>query len=1260
MYPYGSGYLVITNDGKSGYKLGASGAKIGTISPSSYTTYTSADPVINVPDLLTHSKAKLEGQTFTAEALQAVDNVEANAVWNNTDIPESASAYYFKNALDKIDGGEKYSGLIKKLYNLPVGVKQLAYESAMHQNTDTLDAISWKFAKGAYVNEPTVAEHELVNPNSSYAGNVAKGWISAGDIDGHWLSNQQNEFIKDYSLPVSPYAYDSEKAYAIAAKLADLKAETPLLPKPADPTKDTAALQLTPTPKQLGGMHSKQHYVDQLGEEWMGKFYSSDPNAAYRVDAEHYANVMGRLFGFSSPQTFVRDLNGNYSYVQHLAPADGNLDGYSPNDLNESQLSGAMKEHVLDWLISNHDSHPQNLLRAPDGKSVFGIDKGQAFKHHHDDQLTVGYLPPENPVPVWYDKFYNGIANKTISEETANHVALQSLLKAYQVQSQYDERFKSLLETALEKRAFWPDKYPTKDDFVQAVMDRKANLLSDFEKLYKKQFAKAGYDWKIDTSSFGKKIGDAHVQNNPQFALEVKNVNSHGVALMTLSPDLEDSHIMFTPVEQKNGGTLLAASTKLREAADKAVTKKLLTMVEGGVTSHGTQAQDEYVTPPNESMYNLNNLHNSNIAMAKTLATHNEDKQYNMSTVESAASYAQSVQDSVSAIKKHRMEAPTKVWEDPNGNFSFNTLEQQDTYVANAEQKLAEYALVKDAYNKKMKLTEAHPGTPNFEAISYTATKGLDTNDKAKPAEGYNLPSGSSIVKTSDGGHYMIDGDGNETWISHQEYASLAAQGGVKTAVDGEKQPKWTHGPTGDFWQKESDGKWYAHVKGQKGAGHSEDFMTKQIAKFPAGDWKFEGNGANAMNQPVTQDVQVAGKNFKVTLRESALHGGRLDTDTGKMKEMTSKNDALQSGNEFVIEYGNTKIFYRPWTGQGVNKSQQGQLNVETRNWDGGHETIDDILDSMHLLGIDVSPSDAEGLELHYWRHLLGASQSMSDKSSKYSKVANAMKEATAKNPNMSKSEELLALRDAWASQIGQDKVNNATWQPHFSKNYDQVSGRPHWIRPDFTVSELKNIYGDKLVKHSLEGAHTEQEIIDRTISILRNAKLLPTEERIRVYGKHMGGMSSESDQGSGSSAFVFTRQNLSPTNNYGVNFYIDPIASLRTTNYAYKSDHYGSLDYKATEATFDPKAMLSINADDNYGGNELMIKNEAPIVAAVVDPSYKQAVIDGLGVDNINGVSLDQIIYTPSEWQAKYHDRIEAIWQKLLEEEKKYTKGGN
>ncbi len=70
------------------------------------------------------------------------------------------------------------------------------------------------------------------------------------------------------------------------------------------------------------------------------------------------------------------------------------------------EVMQVQREHVVDWLISNHDGHSKQFLRTKSGK-VCGIDKGQIFKFLGSDKLSIDYHP--NGACGEQEPFYNTV-----------------------------------------------------------------------------------------------------------------------------------------------------------------------------------------------------------------------------------------------------------------------------------------------------------------------------------------------------------------------------------------------------------------------------------------------------------------------------------------------------------------------------------------------------------------------------------------------------------------------------------------------------------------------------------------------------------------------------------------------------------------------------------------------------------------------------------------------------------------------------------
>jgi hypothetical protein len=132
--------------------------------------------------------------------------------------------------------------------------------------------------------------------------------------------------------------------------------------------------------------------------------------------------------------------------------------------------------------------------------------------------------------------------------------------------------------------------------------------------------------------------------------------------------------------------------------------------------------------------------------------------------------------------------------------------------------------------------------------------------------------------------------------------------------------------------------------------------------------------------------------------------------------------------------------------------------------------------------------------------------------------------------------------------------------------------------------------------------------------------------------GMWKDGMSSSSDQGHGSSQFVFIRQNLevkSSTSEYDLmSIFYNPKILKRTHNYSYSGDQFGEMSMKSSSAYFDFDEMTKHQG----GSNEIMVKHAVSLlddieIVTFTDASLRQKMIDSLkamGLDEIRGVPVE------------------------------------
>lgn len=151
------------------------------------------------------------------------------------------------------------------------------------------------------------------------------------------------------------------------------------------------------------GQHQVDLYIDDKGKKWVFKTddekISRAEEAAVRLSrlilgperaaAAKHVTVGGK------PGVLIEWLKGSvFNDASHSNPPQTVLDKHLPE---------IIQHQVVDWIVSNHDSHAGNFLVTPNGK-VGGFDKGQAWKFFGKDKLSTGYKPNASAqiyVPFW-------------------------------------------------------------------------------------------------------------------------------------------------------------------------------------------------------------------------------------------------------------------------------------------------------------------------------------------------------------------------------------------------------------------------------------------------------------------------------------------------------------------------------------------------------------------------------------------------------------------------------------------------------------------------------------------------------------------------------------------------------------------------------------------------------------------------------------------------------------------------------------------
>ena len=254
--------------------------------------------------------------------------------------------------------------------------------------------------------------------------------------------------------------------------------------------------------KGLGGAHDKYVYSDKNGNDWLFKPATTLSGAAAPVMA-HADEAVSRIAQALRPGYAVEakamamvtpDGKQQFGSLQKMIPTsvlrgkDGQYKDFTGRNFDTHPLAdweskSLQQERVLDWLISNHDSHGAQFLRTSGqyvgSRSVIGIDKTQAFKYFGSDKLSTDYHPNASygEKPPIYNAMYQAVKDGKVSIDPKD--ALDAIKKAEGISKQ---DYVGILKPYADAR-FGSDN-SGKQQFLDAAASRKENLRSDFEKFY--------------------------------------------------------------------------------------------------------------------------------------------------------------------------------------------------------------------------------------------------------------------------------------------------------------------------------------------------------------------------------------------------------------------------------------------------------------------------------------------------------------------------------------------------------------------------------------------------------------------------------------------------------------------------------------------------------------------------------------------------------------------------------------------------------
>lgn len=240
---------------------------------------------------------------------------------------------------------------------------------------------------------------------------------------------------------------------------------------------------------RLGGMHAKTVYRAPDGSQWIFK-----PQEDFRALGDVAAARIAEALERETAEVYLVEIGGRRGSIQRMfADVAGPIGDTPPTSLTPAQARTIQEEHIFDWLISQHDTHNENILQLANGELRF-IDKGQLFRFFGRDRfdLEYGAAGTPNPSGTYYHDVFTAYARGE-DVPLVPRDGLDALVS--RIEGLNDDEFLDLLRpyarAAVEaaegnpamRRAAWMGRY-TEEEFLRAALERKNAIRSTVDEFY--------------------------------------------------------------------------------------------------------------------------------------------------------------------------------------------------------------------------------------------------------------------------------------------------------------------------------------------------------------------------------------------------------------------------------------------------------------------------------------------------------------------------------------------------------------------------------------------------------------------------------------------------------------------------------------------------------------------------------------------------------------------------------------------------------
>ncbi len=1006
-------------------------------------------------------------------------------------------------------------------------------------------------------------------------------------------------------------------------------------------------------PSGLNGHTEIIQVEDESGRVFLFKVAQK----AFRADSEHATHQLASLVGHTVADSRLGEFEGKFGQFQAKLDSKSTLQGVAPADLPIAALKDVVNSHVFDWMVSNDDAAGRNFLLAPDGQRVYPIDVGRAFAAFgKPGQMQLKRGKTSALESTYYDRIYSDAVSGKLPEDDVDKLYSSTLATARRLQRADDAQFSAILAQGLERRTNYSHTAAAdREELIQQVLARKAALVTDFEAFWDDLYAEMGRAKPEPSHELSQHVFSG---NTAEWHQRAAQAGAGGAATFFAGTDLEDAHLLAQvvtkPGEQGQQPAPAAAEKQKVVYPDLLPDGAVVTDAQGvdyvvdkevGGIYPAAMGPDAFVTwdehysllkqgplyadpavlpPPNTSDYQGYSTGTYELydefgdPFTVTLLPDGSTLGWELSTDEFLEFVDEDLATFLAPLTPEQTAAPTSTQADPNAG---KELWLSGQLRKDADARLRQWLQA----NLTEPIVKKASQSPQAKAQQMLADLGVSQWSTRI----------QNAAKTVSYHHKQGDTNYNSQRMEELE----AARNAIATAKaynESGNFPAPIKDSPQDIEQYKKLVQFYDEQIEKIDALKTNGGISK-AGDFPEFTWIY--------HEPVAVDPPVkAEPAIKVEMREAFFEEGRVDSSgdlvaTGdvlsgsKMKEIYDADGKKvgnasgtgQRGRIYVATLSDgTQIEYRSWSSDdGIPKSQQGALKVRVRNYDGVGST-EAALDGLRTMGLDLTPAEEEDHELFYWRHLYGILQDRRDRDSPpYKQVVQAVSgNAAISNPS-SKDAELAAWRAAW-SQVDQEAVDKFVaerrYLPRFShpnlSDPEVVGGQPYWMRFDATPGQVGKW---KMPVRSSSKSTT-------MLQMIKSSGFYSTEDRTKVLGFWIGGMSSDADQGHGSANFTFLRQNLSGSS---YQYYFNPKVLARTSNYAFAGDNFGEINYRKTGSYFNLDEATKFSS----GGNEVLIKHaltvldDLELVGFMDQQSLNDAIafLHSKGIYSIRGLEVEK-----------------------------------